>query len=85
MPAMKTTPLLLCLTLPLGLACSGGEPEQVALEGLDVLQAGDTVALIGGGLADRMQHDGWFETWLQLLQDELAEAETTDDEAVSAA
>lgn len=27
---------------------------------------GDVVAMIGNGLADRMQHDGWTETFLQL-------------------
>ena len=27
---------------------------------------GDVVAMIGNGLADRMQHDGWTETWLQV-------------------
>ena len=27
---------------------------------------GDVVAMIGNGLADRMQHDGWSETWLQV-------------------
>ena len=26
---------------------------------------GDTIAMIGNGLADRMQHDGWTETYLQ--------------------
>ena len=26
---------------------------------------GDTVAILGNGLADRMQHDGWTETFLQ--------------------
>ncbi|HND53043.1 MAG TPA: GDSL-type esterase/lipase family protein, partial [Pirellulaceae bacterium] len=31
-------------------------------------QAGDVVAILGNGLPDRMQHDGWFET---LLQSEL--------------
>ncbi|CAN5362328.1 hypothetical protein BH23VER1_BH23VER1_07160 [soil metagenome] len=35
-------------------------------------QKGDTVALIGNGLADRMQHDGWTET---LLQSALADKE----------
>lgn len=29
------------------------------------LQKGDTVCLIGDGLADRMQHDGWVETLIQ--------------------
>ncbi|QTN33314.1 c-type cytochrome [Akkermansiaceae bacterium] len=29
------------------------------------LQKGDTVCLIGNGLADRMQHDGWVETAIQ--------------------
>ena len=32
--------------------------------------AGDTVAILGNGLPDRMQHDGWFET---LLQSQLGE------------
>lgn len=27
---------------------------------------GDVIAMIGNGLADRMQHDGWTETWLQV-------------------
>jgi mono/diheme cytochrome c family protein len=27
---------------------------------------GDVIAEIGNGLADRMQHDGWTETWLQV-------------------
>jgi mono/diheme cytochrome c family protein/lysophospholipase L1-like esterase len=34
------------------------------------LEKGDTVCLIGNGLADRMQHDGWVET---LIQSELAD------------
>lgn len=29
-------------------------------------QNGDRVAVIGNGLADRMQHDGWMETYLQV-------------------
>ena len=29
-------------------------------------QKGDTIAIIGNGLADRMQHDGWMETYLQM-------------------
>jgi len=33
-------------------------------------QQGDVVAVLGNGLADRMQHDGWLET---LLQSELRE------------
>ena len=28
-------------------------------------QKGDTVAIVGNGLADRMQHDGWTETLIQ--------------------
>lgn len=30
-----------------------------------VFKKGDTVAILGNGLADRMQHDGWMETVLQ--------------------
>lgn len=29
-------------------------------------QKGDKIAIIGNGLADRMQHDGWVETYLQM-------------------
>lgn len=29
-------------------------------------QKGDKIAIIGNGLADRMQHDGWMETYLQM-------------------
>ncbi|HEY1010217.1 MAG: PVC-type heme-binding CxxCH protein [Daejeonella sp.] len=29
------------------------------------LRPGDKIAIIGNGLADRMQHDGWLETYLQ--------------------
>ena len=29
------------------------------------LRPGDRIAVIGNGLADRMQHDGWLETYLQ--------------------
>ncbi len=36
----------------------------------DFFQQGDRVAILGNGLADRMQHDGWMET---LLQSSLAE------------
>lgn len=35
-------------------------------------QKGDTIAILGNGLADRMQHDGWTET---LLQSELRDLE----------
>ena len=30
-----------------------------------LFQPGDHVVIIGGGLADRMQHDGWLEAYLQ--------------------
>ncbi len=35
---------------------------------------GDTIAILGNGLADRMQHDGWMET---LLQSELKDLRLT--------
>jgi putative membrane-bound dehydrogenase-like protein len=37
-------------------------------------QKGDTIAILGNGLADRMQHDGWTET---LLQSELKNKQVT--------
>jgi len=35
------------------------------------LRAGDRVALVGGALAERLQHDGWLETRLQLAFPDL--------------
>ncbi len=36
------------------------------LEAVDVvLEPGDRIALVGNALAERLQHDGWFETYLQ--------------------
>ncbi|MFN0244108.1 MAG: PVC-type heme-binding CxxCH protein [Planctomycetota bacterium] len=35
------------------------------------LEPGDRVVLVGGALAERLQHDGWFETRLQLAFPEL--------------
>ena len=29
------------------------------------LKNGDHIVYLGNGLADRMQHDGWFETYTQ--------------------
>ncbi len=47
--------LTLALALALPLSASAQLP----------LQADDVVCLIGNGLADRMQHDGWMETLIQ--------------------
>lgn len=47
---------ILCL-LSLGLAHQSGETELT-------LREGDRIAIIGNALADRMQHDGWLETYL---------------------
>ena len=41
----------------------GGQGEQPFKQ--DFLAAGERVVFVGGGLADRMQHDGWTETYLQ--------------------
>lgn len=35
------------------------------------LEEGDHVVIIGNALADGMQHDGWFETYLQVARPEL--------------
>ncbi|MCA9028685.1 MAG: hypothetical protein KDA86_26000 [Planctomycetaceae bacterium] len=42
-----------------------------AEEPLLTLNQGDHVAYIGNTLADRMQHDGWLETYIQALHPEL--------------
>ena len=54
--------------LILGLACLAGAgiaPAQFAFE------PNDHLALIGNGLADRMQHDGWLESYLQAANPDL--------------
>ena len=52
---MFTRIFVIGLTLLTALRAGAGAPV------LD-LHPGDHVCLVGGGLADRMQHDGWFET-----------------------
>ena len=51
---------ILSITLGLAsLAGAGGAPAQFAFE------SGDHIAVIGNALPDRMQHDGWLESYLQ--------------------
>ncbi|MFQ5504962.1 MAG: PVC-type heme-binding CxxCH protein, partial [Planctomycetota bacterium] len=45
--------------------CCGPEPELLEL------RKGDCICLLGNGLAERMQHDGWLETRLQSRFPEL--------------
>ena len=61
MPALF---VLLC-TLILADSIRGAEPEKITL------QKDDHVAIIGGGLADRLQHDGWLETLIQKAHPQL--------------
>ena len=63
MSGFRTSALpFLCCTLLLGLfACELHAKPSLPLE----FQAGDRIAILGNGLADRMQHDGWLETYLQ--------------------
>ena len=59
MPFLHTMmPVLLVISLWLPLFCSASAKEPLPLE------HGDHVVLIGNTLAERMQHDGWFETLL---------------------
>src|SRR5690606_18225108 len=54
-------PLSLIALLVLVSGCSeGGGGDSFKLE------TGDRIALIGNSLAERMQHDGWLETYLQM-------------------
>jgi azurin/lysophospholipase L1-like esterase/glucose/arabinose dehydrogenase len=46
----------LAVALAMTTACGSGQT---------FFQPGDHIVLIGGGLADRMQHDGWLEAYLQ--------------------
>ena len=57
-PLSRLAPLALAMTA----ACTA-PPLQ--------LTEGDHIVIIGNGLADRMQHDGWLETYLQLARPEL--------------
>ncbi|MEM8945115.1 MAG: PVC-type heme-binding CxxCH protein [Planctomycetota bacterium] len=43
----------------LGTSASAAQPPKFKL------RPGDRIAIVGNGLADRMQHDGWIETYLQ--------------------
>ncbi len=53
--------LVLCGALvPAGIA-AGDEPKALKLE----VHPGDHISIIGNTLADRMQHDGWLETYVQ--------------------
>ena len=53
--------LLLALLLVVWLSGESHAAESAPLE----LRQGDRIAILGNGLADRMQHDGWLETYLQ--------------------
>ena len=52
--------LLIAFRAPLSRAADG-----TSLAGNLELRKGDHISLIGNTLADRMQHDGWLETYLQ--------------------
>ncbi len=53
------------LTLALATSCVCGRVVYAQTgEALD-LRVGDRIAVMGGGLPDRMQHDGWLEAYLQ--------------------
>jgi len=54
----------LCAAVLFGLALSLS-PAVDAAEPVAEFKQGDRIAIIGNGLAERMQHDGWLETVLQ--------------------
>ncbi len=56
---MKRAWKLVAISLALGAVAACGGPAQTTFE------AGDHVVLLGNSLADRMQHDGWLEAYLQ--------------------
>ena len=76
-PLLRFIPLLLAFPAiailcqaeepPLTVSLSGNANPTVA-SGNFSLTKGDVIAIIGNGLADRMQHDGWTETFLQVAQ-----------------
>jgi putative heme-binding domain-containing protein len=58
--AMLLVPVIVAGIIELLAAQPGGPPPSAKLE----LRQGDHVSIIGNTLADRMQHDGWLETYL---------------------
>src|SRR3954452_16772149 len=52
---------LLALIPPPGIVRSADDKEAPRL----TLKKGDRIAIVGNTLGDRMQHDGWLETYLQ--------------------
>ena len=56
-----------CTCLFLALCSLPAHAETPAFE----LKRGEHVAIIGNTMADRMQHDGWLETYLQAMHPEL--------------
>jgi len=52
-------PLFRCLLLAVGFSMASPLSAQLPL------QEGDTICILGNGLADRMQHDGWVESLIQ--------------------
>ena len=52
--------VLFAFVLPVAAAIGAG-----CGQGQTFFQKGDHVVIIGNGLADRMQHHGWLETYLQ--------------------
>lgn len=53
-------PNFLILTLFLIFSCTGNKNKSFELK------SGDRIALIGNALAERMQHDGWLESYIQM-------------------
>ena len=61
---MRRATLAVAIATAAALAGGCGAPQTL-------FEAGDHVVIIGNGLADRMQHDGWFEAYLQTTLPEL--------------
>ena len=68
MTARKLLPTLLTLSLSRAVPFSAvfaQAPAEAAASSPFAFQKGDTVAILGNGLPDRMQHDSWMETLIQ--------------------
>ena len=61
--AMLLLPLAILTFLPSPPAVLSADSAPAKLE----LRPGDHICVIGNTLADRMQHDGWLETYAQPL------------------
>ncbi|MFT7619729.1 MAG: putative heme-binding domain-containing protein [Planctomycetota bacterium] len=66
--SMRSIAFLMMLLASFFVGCSQGDAieKETQKEALFKFESNDVIAIVGNGLAERMQHDGWIEAALQL-------------------